>query len=505
MKNIILYAAALLLSTALGSCHGHTHEEGHAHAHQHEGGTSEPQMLTAYSDSLEIFIEAGNMHAGEETFIIAHITQLGNFKPYDREQVTFTLSVSGSTAKAVAKREKPGIYRCHITPAKSGVGYLICDAKVAEGNNRATIPVTVCEAGGHSHDHSAETSHSHGSNMVTFPKEQSWKIDFATEAVAPRPINRVIKGVGKVTSAPENITTLIAATEGKVRYGNSVAAGASVRSGETLFTLETGDVADNNAAIKFAEAESRYNYTKGEYERKKELVKTRIVTLGDYQSAEAAYLQAKAVYENLKKNFNSGRMELKSPITGYISDIAVASGDYVAEGTPLATLQREGEVQLFCEVSVRHAEALRNVTDVNVELNDGTCLSLKQIKGRITGIGRSIQNDCNMIPLTVVAKELPGAVPGNIVDMYLIAPEEREGIVVPNTALVEEMGRHFVFVQHTPAMFEKRLVVPGVTDGLNTRIDDGIRSGERIVTKGAISLKLAQGTGTLDPHAGHVH
>jgi multidrug efflux pump subunit AcrA (membrane-fusion protein) len=54
-------------------------------------------------------------------------------------------------------------------------------------------------------------------------------------------------------------------------------------------------------------------------------------------------------------------------------------------------------------------------------------------------------------------------------------------------------------------LFEKRLVVPGVTDGRNTRINSGINSGERIVTNGAISLKLAQGTGALDPHAGHVH
>ena len=505
MKNIILYTLALLLSATFGSCHSHSHDHDHAHDHAHEHGAAEPQMMAAYSDSLEILIETGNMHAGEENFIIAHITRLSDYKPFDQQQVTFTLSVNGSTSKAVAKRETAGIYRCHITPAKGGIGYLICDAEVAGKSNKATFSVNVCEAGEHNHHHATESAHAGGSSMVTFPKEQSWKIDFATEIITIQPISRVIKGVGKVTTAPENVTTLIAATEGKVRYNNNVAVGASVRSGETLFTLETGDVADNNAAVKFAEAESRYNYTKGEYERKKELVKTRIVTLGDYQSAEAAYLQAKAVYENLKKNFNSGKMELKAPVTGYISDIAVAGGDYVAEGTPLATLQRDGEVQLFCEVSVRHAEALRNVTDINIVLNDGTCLSLDQIKGRITGIGRSIQQDCNMIPVTVVAKELKGVVPGNIVNMYLIAPEKSEGIVVPNTALVEEMGRYFVFVQHTPILFEKRLVVPGVTDGRNTRINSGIKSGERVVTNGAISLKLAQGTGALDPHAGHVH
>ena len=45
----------------------------------------------------------------------------------------------------------------------------------------------------------------------------------------------------------------------------------------------------------------------------------------------------------------------------------------------------------------------------------------------------------------------------------------------------------------------------GVTDGVNVRITSGITAGERVVTKGAISLKLSQGAAALDPHAGHVH
>ena len=235
------------------------------------------------------------------------------------------------------------------------------------------------------------------------------------------------------------------------------------------------------------------------------LEKKRIVSLSDFQAAEAEYLRAKAVFENLSKNFKGGKMLLKSPVTGYISDIAVASGDYVAEGTPLATLQRDGALQLFCEVPVRHAAALRNLNDINIELNDGTCYSLAEVGGRITGVGRAIQNDCNMLPVTVIAKDLKGVVPGNIVNLYLIAPEKGENIVVPRTALVEEMGRFFVFVQHTPVMFEKRPVTLGTSDGKSVQLLSGVKAGERVVTKGAVSLKLSQGAGALDPHAGHVH
>jgi multidrug efflux pump subunit AcrA (membrane-fusion protein) len=110
-------------------------------------------------------------------------------------------------------------------------------------------------------------------------------------------VNKVVKGAARVSNAPENITTIVAATSGRVRYNNAVAVGRNVKSGESLFIMETGDVSNDNAAIKFAEAESRYNYLKAEYERKAQLVKTQIVTLGEFQSVEASYLQAKAVYE----------------------------------------------------------------------------------------------------------------------------------------------------------------------------------------------------------------
>ena len=500
MKNIFLLVFSFALSMSFVNCGGHSHE-GHDHSHEGHDHSHEPLNIAAYGDSIELFAEVGKLHAGEETFILAHVTHLGNFKPIEVDEVTFDLIVGGTSVKSVAKKHSPGIYRCNITPEKSGAGYIICKVQLPGGIEEAATTVTVYDAEHHHH----ANSHEHGSNMVTFPKEQSWKIDFSTEKVTIRPLNEVVKGAARVSNAPENVTTIVAATSGRVRYNNAVAVGRAVKAGESLFIMETGDVTDDNAAIKFAEAESRYNFAKAEYERKSQLVKTQIIPLGEYQAAEASYLQAKVVYENLSKNFKEGKMFLKSPVAGYISDISVASGDYVSEGTPLATLQRDGELQLFCEVSVRHALALRNVVDANIELNDGTCYSLAQVDGRIAGVGRAIQNDCNMIPVTVMAKNLKGVVPGNVVNMYLVAPSDKSAIVVPRSALVEEMGRFFVFVQHTPIMFEKRLVTLGVNDGKCVQILSGVAEGERVVTNGAVSLKLAQGAGALDPHAGHVH
>jgi multidrug efflux pump subunit AcrA (membrane-fusion protein) len=78
-------------------------------------------------------------------------------------------------------------------------------------------------------------------------------------------------------------------------------------------------------------------------------------------------------------------------------------------------------------------------------------------------------------------------------------------LTIPNSAILEEQGNFSVFVQITPELFEKREVTPGTTDGLRTEILKGVNPGERVISVGAILVKLAQATGSLDAHSGHVH
>jgi hypothetical protein len=70
---------------------------------------------------------------------------------------------------------------------------------------------------------------------------------------------------------------------------------------------------------------------------------------------------------------------------------------------------------------------------------------------------------------------------------------------------MEEQGIYFVYIQKTPELFEKREVTTGSSDGIRIEIIRGLADNERIVSKGAILIKLSQSTGTLDAHSGHVH
>ena len=98
-----------------------------------------------------------------------------------------------------------------------------------------------------------------------------------------------------------------------------------------------------------------------------------------------------------------------------------------------------------------------------------------------------------------------GFIQGSLVEIYLKTLTDSQAVTIPNSALMEEQGNYFVFVQETPELFEKRQVKTGVTDGFHREIISGLTPGERIVSKGAMLIKLAQASGALDAHSGHVH
>lgn len=535
------------MAFAVLSCGGHSHEHSEEAAHEH----SHVHAFTAYTPHMEFFMQHEGLVVGEKSCITLYVTDLENFKPVGSNVATAILKVGDKEQKMQVETHDKGIFHFDFIPDVAGEGHLGFEV----GGNSAHFHIEVhcghnndeahthehssdehnhgeAHAHGHSgHDHNHGDTHAHehsgedhnhsevhvhdhsGHGIVTegkpgdisLSKEQSWKIDFATDIAAEESFAGAVKVAAKVEAVPSNFTTIVATTSGKVQFAGNLVVGKNVAAGEAVFYLEGGDVTDNDAAVKFAEAESNYELAKADFERKKLLFIDKIVSERDYQAAEAAYKQAEARFNSMKRNFGNGKVILCSTIGGYVSELLVSNGDYVEPGTPLAKVQRNGDVNISAELPVRYAAQLSSIESVNIELPSGNVVNVEENGGRVSVVGSSV-NNCNMLPFTVTVGELEGVVPGSVVTLYINSADEKSpGVTLPRTAIVEEMGSFFVFVQNSPVSFEKRSVEVGETDGYRVKIVSGVKAGERVVTKGAISLKLSQGAAALDPHAGHVH
>jgi multidrug efflux pump subunit AcrA (membrane-fusion protein) len=149
---------------------------------------------------------------------------------------------------------------------------------------------------------------------------------------------------------------------------------------------------------------------------------------------------------------------------------------------------------------------LGSIISANIRtVHDNKSYTLEELNGKILSFGKNASADNFLIPLNLQIDNKGNFISGGFVELYLKTLTNANAVTIPNTSILEEQGNHFVFVQINPELFEKREVKIGSTDGLKTEITKGISATERIVTKGAVLVKLAQSSGALDAHSGHVH
>ena len=365
---------------------------------------------------------------------------------------------------------------------------------------------------GHNHDHSAHSSqpaahnHDHGDDAITFSVDQQKKIDFEVVEAISEPLYQIIRTSAQIIPSQDSEKILTATTSGIVTFENKdIVHGLDVKSGQILFSIDNDEMADENLSTRRQEIEAEYEKAKADYERKQSLAEDKIISESDLIDAKTEYLKAKKHYDNMLKNYPEGKTLHRATISGSISEILVPNNSYVEAGQPIMILAQNDKLYVRADLQSKYYPVLKDIKTANIRTNDGIVYSLDELAGRLLSYGKTTDVANPLIPVTFEIKNNGNIIPGSFVEIYITAESDKMGIMLPNSAIVEEMGVYCVFVQTCVDSFEKRIITKGVTDGNNTQILKGVKAGERIVSKGAINVKLAQGSAALDPHAGHVH
>lgn len=503
-KGFFPIVVALLWVAAMTACSSHegahSHHEGHTHDHK--------LQLTSYNDQLELFAEATPFAAGQKSDILAHLTVLDNFKPLKKGKVTACLVVGkDSISQSLEAPERPGVYHFTLKPNAQGSGKMLFHVETEQGLSLLAVRNIQVYSNEHAAQHAAAKKEASSSNGVAFAKETSWNMDFATEQCRTERIGKVIRTMARIEPSQSGEQIIAAQSSGMVTFtGDAVIEGKTISSGQVLFHLAAGNMVDNNLSVKYQEAESNYQLAKREFERKSELLQDQIVSESEYLQAKRDYQTAEAIYNNLRKNFSANRQKVAAPMNGYINRLLVRNGEYVEEGQPLAIISKSNTLYVKAEVQPSYYQALKNAVSANFRLpNSNETYSLEEFNGRLASYGKAVSPESPLLPVVYQIDNKADFLPGSFIELIIKTEGTEQLITVPNTSLVEEMGNYFVYVQLTPEYFEKREVKVGVNDGKRTAILAGLSTSERVVSKGAILVKLAQSTGSLDAHAGHVH
>ena len=398
MKYILL----IIVFITMAGCHGHQdHSHSHSH-HDHDHAHDETLQLFAYGAGVEVFAEAMPFVAGQPSDIIAYFTHLEDFKPMLEGSVTARLFIGwNSVDQTLEQPTSPGIYEFSLQPTTTGRGRLVFEVKTAEDEFQITIPnITIFSNEHDAHEAAAEEAVT-SVNGAVFTKEQSWKVDFATEEARREPFGQIIRTTAQIQPAQGDQRIVAAQMSGIALFSNdNMMEGRAVSAGQTLFTIDGSGMADNNLAVRIAEAESEYNRAKAEYERKSALAAENVVSQSEVLNARAEFINAEAVYNNLRRNFSGGRQTVSSPISGFITRVLVGNGEYVEAGQSVMVVSQNRDLFIKAELQPRHFEVLGNVASANIRtLNNNSAYTLEELGGRMVSYGRSTDVNNPLIPV----------------------------------------------------------------------------------------------------------
>ncbi len=499
--NVFLLLLGFIL--LLVSCKNQVHDPHAGHNHDEV-----KVQLIGYNESFELFVEADPFSEGKVSTVLVHLTHLSTFKPLQNAKVTVSLIVgSNGIRQTVERYEQPGIFSFDLKPEAVGKGKIVVD--IEEGTSKSRIEVAGVEVFSDDHDaiHAAEHTAPQSSFAISFTKEQSWKVDFATDFPNVEPFGRVIKTLAQVQPTQGDEALITAKTSGIVTIpSEGLLQGKSVAMGELLLSVLGSGMGDNSWNVRFAEARNNFEKAKADYERIKTLATDKIVPERELLATKTDYENAKALYDNMNENFNAKGQRIISPIKGFVKQVLVQNGQFVEAGEPLVAVSQNKNLLITADLQQKYLPVLGSISGANIRTTyNKNAYSLKELNGRVVSYGKSVNLDNFLVPISLQIDNRGDFIPGSFVELYLKTLTNTKAITLPNAALLEEQGNYFVMVQITPELFEKREVKIGATDGFKTEIIKGISTSERIVTKGAILVKLAQASAALDPHSGHVH
>lgn len=479
------------------------------HNHVNEAESEEAKFqYTAYSEDFELFAEADPFVIGQTANVLSHFTRLPEFTALTSGAITIKLNVNGKAVEQTLESpSRKGIYSFDLKPEVSGDGILEYIIKTETGDYKIIVQEVTVYANMQEATEAALKNIISRTNTAVFTKEQSWKIDFSTDHPVRKPFGQVIKTTAQIQSAQGDEVLVTAKTSGVISFpGNSILEGIKVSSGQALLTIKGSGLAENNSAVRYAEAQNNFEKAKADYERAKVLAVDKIVPEKQLLEVKTLYENARLEYENLNQNFSAAGQTVFSPMTGFVKQLYVGNGQYVEAGQPLTMLSQNKSLLLRAEVQQKYSHNLISIATANIRtVEDDKTYTLEELDGKVLSVGKTTTSDNFLIPVTLQINNVGSFVPGGFVELYLKTISSSAALTIPNTAVLEEQGNFFVFVQVTPELFEKREVKTGATDGISTEVISGLADDERIVTKGAIMIKLAQATGTLDAHSGHVH
>lgn len=195
-------------------------------------------------------------------------------------------------------------------------------------------------------------------------------------------------------------------------------------------------------------------------------------------------------------------LSLRSPLAGSVIESHVLPGGAVEAGAPIFTVADLSVIDVVAEIPERNLPQVRTGQQATVSIS---AFPDMRFDGHVERLRDALNPETRTLRAVIhVPNGTRRLRPGMFATVRLDIPTENgassarpTSISIPESAIVTDGERRFVFVETGPRVFERREVrtTPLTPPGSVTQrtamvlVQDGLRAGDIVVTRGAFTLK----------------
>ena len=174
---------------------------------------------------------------------------------------------------------------------------------------------------------------------------------------------------------------------------------------------------------------------------------------------------------------------LTAPFDGRVLERPVEIGQYLAAGTPVATIVRVDVLRLRAEIPEREARSVRVGQPVRVTLEQDE----RTYSGTIARLSPAISSDNRTLLVEAAIRNDPALLrPGSFVRAEIIVQSDVPALLMPSSAVVSFAGVDKVFTVKDGKTVDRRVTI-GRREGEAVEVLEGLADGDQVIVRpGAI-------------------
>ncbi|MDR2283859.1 MAG: efflux RND transporter periplasmic adaptor subunit [Sphingobacterium sp.] len=279
--------------------------------------------------------------------------------------------------------------------------------------------------------------------------------------------------------------------------------GAYVRQGQVLFKIEDRIYQEQlrNAQAVLMSAQANLVNVKIDLDRKKELVKSNIVSDLQVKEAEAAYQAALGTVGQAKSAIESARINvdfstIKAPLNGFVGRFNYRLGSLLAPTNPEAITVLSDNRQIFAYFSMGENEFIRfqrqyagdtmdeklkKVDDVALKLSDGEGY---EHTGRIDAVEGQFNKGTGAITLRARFDNPKAFLRSGNTGKIILKEQLTDAVLVPIASTKSIQEKLFVFVVDKEGKAQQTPITAVGKVGQDFIVSDGVEVGDKYVVRG---------------------